>query len=190
MITKPIQIIAVVVTAFFAIVLIAQMRLQKSTAEGQIMIKACEDIMAHQSLRSKEDFDELVSTIYAHTHSYRDESDTILARAVMKVRLLQSEAEFHNEYTPFYHQQFSEILNRLSYLELEDAIYLLHKNQKPKAHLAVNRAHHYLEDALMFSQNPHLTEQHELFEIIKNIDNSEPNERRIKAGLNRIKRLI
>lgn len=190
MITKPIQIIVAVIAAFFAITLLTQISIQKRTAEGKIMVQACEDIKSHQTLRSKEDFDQIISAIYGHSHSYRDESDTVLARAVMQLRALKSESEFHNEYTPYYHKSFSEVLNRLSYLELEDALFLLQRNQENKAHLAITRAHHYLQDALYFSENPDYKQQKEAFEIIGGIENDELKESRIQAGINLIKGLI
>lgn len=162
---------------------------QKSV-EGKLMTEACKDIIAHETLRAESDFDEITNAIYSHVHSYRDESDTVLARAVIELRDLRVEAEFRNENIPMYHQKFSDVLNRLSYLELEDAIYFAEHEQVDKASGAIHRAQHYLHDAKSLSRNPFLQDQVDLMHNIGHLDDQKPTSENIQKGLTEIKRKL
>lgn len=165
-------------------------KVANGTDESQYMLEACVDIQSHETLRAQEDFDRIVNTIYNHVHSYRNNSDTVLARAILKLRSLREEAEFRNTDIPYYHLIFSEVLNRLAYVELEDAIYMTEHKDTEKAHLAIVRAEHYLHDALFFSENPHIEDEKHLFESVNVLSHETPDENSIQNRLKEMKKYI
>jgi|GEM_PF-1785553 len=158
--------------------------------EVKLMIEACSDIKAHETLRAEEDFEQIMKVVSGHVHTYRNQSDTILAQAVAELHELSNEAEFRNLHTPLYHQKFADVLNRLAYLELEDAVYLVEKNQKDKAEGAIRRAEHYMYDALTFSQNPKHYEQLDLLYEIRNLNKRKPNSHNIELSLAMLKQQL
>lgn len=182
--------LAFFITAGVIMIITEYLRRDVISEEARWMEDACVDIKAHETLRAEEDFDKIMKTVSSHLHSYRQESDTILAKAVIDLRILREEAEFHNGDLEFYHEKFADVLNRLSYLELEDAIYLSNHDQMEKALGAIHRAHHYLNDALFFSQNPRKIEEENMIHEINNLLKTEMKQQQIEASLYKMRQII
>ncbi len=187
-----------IITGFFlvfvilgvALTLSEFLRHEHQSEEGKLITYACEDIKAHEVLRAVSDFEDLTEAIYSHVHSYRNESDTVLAQAIMEIRQLQEESEFSNEDIPMYHKMFSDILNRLSYLELQDAIYFTEHQELVKARGAIRMAQHYLHDAVTLSKNPNIQAEYRLMNEINRLSDHKPIADDLRKGLEEVKRII
>ena len=152
----------------------------QQTKEARLMRDLCKEIESTETLRAQEDFNQLINLISVHIHQYTDNSNETVAKAVMELRALQTEAEFRTIDVDMYHQKFARILVELAQVELEDAIGFEARHQVYGAKKSVREAKHYLHDALIFSQTTSLSHQKELEQEFNKLSTSNVSKEQIR----------
>jgi hypothetical protein len=146
-----VTIVTIGAAAIFYSIMLAISKNEESP-EGQLMIEACQDIAAYETIRAESDIDSIISIIESHINESGEAPGNLYQGTLDELYALKDEVAFHNTQTDIYKNKFVEILNALCYAHLLEAIEMLKAGNEERAKLLVDHATHYLHDAMHFSE--------------------------------------